>query len=651
MTDNRILWDWGHIQEQLGIDRAYMLNDREVNFLFNVAPKFEWASRWFNIGVSTDDERSAFGHDIMYKLMTPIEIETGVGSLGECFRMDTSTEVFEFYPNNPFLPDGDFDAILSGLKWVRWADLPINNMPVLGNLVTALTDGATGYFPNDCFVTLDDQALLDTPLFNLQAMFDLMTSPTLPMVTIKMKGAGQLEVELVQSPLGGSFVLIPDIDISLSAVFAYILDFFDSDGSMPSAWQVVEVNRDILALPPELIVTQISEFEFVGDTDHTLTAIFVPRINDEFPYFNPFGGIREIEACGSLRVVGAESGDEFNFQNFRNGNQTREGVIMATQEEIRWGVHHGIYDVMLDAIAGHGDGVTSNIRDAITIDKDGDVSVDKSGSVQAVEFSSTTAENMNGGAYNQAVQFAKLFTDMDVQIVATYSDNLIIKSLQYVMRTAEILVFSVSAYRITAVPVVIDVLKLAESIYCTGSFASGLFAYASNPATHSEDDLLYILDMASDVSSDALSQWYTDGKASPLTLYTGYGCYRLPGQHYTFNTTTWLPNNTTLYSGSLLSRKYRVEIDVVEPMTNALGDRFDGVYWHDVGFSANTNHKSKLNGSVSPLVTPPYLDGAGKYILEYNVPNYLTYVNFNNVAIGTVVSGKLVYSIYDLGEY
>lgn len=574
----------------------------------------------------------------------------GVGSLGSCFRLDTTTEAFSFYPNDPFTDkENDAGKILSHTKFARFADLPINEIPLIGDFIENVLGGVSGYFDNDIFITEDVLSPFSNPLERLGDMVSQITSFPLPYVKIELEGAGQLEVELVNVPEGGSVLLIPDLDVSLQSLWDTVVDLVDNDGSLPATWMLTEVNRNIVGF--ELVATQVQEFEFTEDDVHTMHVIFVPIPKLTPPFINAFGGIREIEVCGSLRIIGTQTGNEINSSNFKQTEMIREGVIaVSTIDDIRAGVHLGIYDVMTDAIKGHGDGVTSNIIDSIVINKNGDVAVDKGSNIPAPTYTTTPDEQRNGASYNQAVQFAKLFTDTDSQISEGFSDNLIIKSLQYVLATVEILVFSIVDYRATASAIVIDVAKLSETIFCTGSFVGGVFEYGNNPANHGATDFEYMLDLAQDIPSSQLQSWYSDGYNQPSIEYKSFACYVYPPVLLVLDATDWDDaGNDARYinTESLLqaNRRYRVEIS--GNLTKDATNNWDGMYrevnsirsYLPFGIGATSGAKA------TPTTTPTY-DANGYTVIIENVGMRL----YASIADITLYSGSFTLNFIDLGS-
>lgn len=534
----------------------------------------------------------------------------------------------EYTPNNPF-SSGDLPAGYDNPAFIRFSRFDTWFPDWLDDWFFGAIENVTGYLENDIFVF---------PL-SLADQIDPYSDLDYPTIKLTVQGTGILRLKFLLAPLGGRALISFD-PVDILDIFSAI---FTTDD------RIIELNRDILALVPETDVDAIEEIVLDTDTTHEIYITFLPTINDEFPIVQYGGGFRGYEVCGNLTVISPVTGEPIDFTD-TNGTIYQEGIIVATYEDILRALNeHRTIESNRWLLASDAD----NIESGVTIDKvTGEVTIDKSSGVLSPEFDSNIYEIQNGGAYNQAVQFAKLFTDTDAQIVGGFTDALIQKSIEYVLAGVDILTFSVFNYRASAQAIVIDVAKLAEEIYCSGSFANGLFQYASNPANHDATDFGYILDMASDVPNSTLSNWNADGKQSPSSLYTGYACYRAPSQSITFDVNNFTRGNSQWYTGGLANRRYRLEIDVTEVLIDANGTKYDGVYFEEAGQSPSDFYNVRLLAGGTQVLSsqhPAYLDGTGKYVLEFAHASTITGSNFQLTPMVTPVSGSITLTLYDLG--
>jgi hypothetical protein len=575
-----------------------------------------------------------------------------------CFRLDATSEIFQWYPNDPFTDPDNLDddkQIASLLRWNRWGGVDETAHPVFQELTDNLT-GFLGYFESDAILSVDPAGLFANPITKLGNLIDIFTSFPFPYVMFEFSGTGQIEVEILNVPLGGTAVLIPNLDISLSALWDTLVSFVDDGVAIPQLWQFAETNRDVISVPPETLSSLTVEFEFTEDTDHTLHVVFIPRIDDAIPFVFPFGGIREVEACGNITFKGQETGNTYTSENYKVSIEDKKGFIMATTDDLYDALVRWTNERANRWLQGYS---PDNIISGVTVDKDtGEITVTGGTGVIPPEYSTTEIEQKAGGYYNQAVQLKAVFDDANTQITAGWTQSNIEKAILFVIALPTFNVFTIADYFTADPQISIDVNALAEQIFCAGDFRKGLFLYASDVNNHTESEFAYIIDLASDIPNKTISQWYFDGKNSPSNLYTSYECYRQPAISYTYD----LSNPVTLtpklwYTAETTQRIYRVEIDVNQVFIDDNGHSFDGVYYVPSGGSPDNWCRLRLqqqSGALAPLVVPTYLNGTGKYVLQFQstvspVTGTYFYALGTDRAWGTAQQGDIDITIYDLG--
>jgi hypothetical protein len=140
-----------------------------------------------------------------------------------------------------------------------------------------------GYLATDIFVP--PAAINIDPI-------DLITL-NLPRVEVKVRGSGQVEIDLLAVPLGGYLVTkvgsMPNIgDIIIGGV-------------IETGVQIIDLNNDDVSIPPESNVLISEEFNIEAETPETITTIymvFIPKIDDALIPLAFGGGIRQIGLCG-----------------------------------------------------------------------------------------------------------------------------------------------------------------------------------------------------------------------------------------------------------------------------------------------------------------------------------------------------------------
>lgn len=507
-------------------------NDAEWLWLLHKAIGLPSQQRfWIN---DADGERDVMRHAWEARVATPFanSIIDGVlcsgdesgGSLGSCFRMDTTTEVFSFYPNDPFTDsqNDNGSAIATALKWQRWQDAGINGIPYAGDVIESVLGAVTGYFPNDIFITLDTLGLFDNPIDRLADIFSGFTSFPFPTVFVELEGEGQFEIELINVPFGGSALMIPDLELSLNALTSFIIEYLDGDETLPQTWVLSELNRDLLSVPPELVATSVHEFEFTGDERHTMHVVFIPRLDIEPPFYFPFGGVREIEVCGSLRIIGSQSGDVIDRQNFRNGQHVRGGVIgMSTIDDICAGVVCALEEVSSRILLAD-DG---NVKNAVSIGTDGIKTVSVSSgskgnlSVSGKQSRNGSAQGIYEGLNNWLADLQDFHDDFtgDIATATTF-----MRSKYDLYDTFDTKYQNYYNYRLVpngVLPVFLQ--AIVEELYCGNMTHADVISWIID--SYSGDKVL-LIDLLETVSPIQWTIWSNNGSEVPLDDYISFAC-------------------------------------------------------------------------------------------------------------------------------
>lgn len=502
---------------------------------------------------------------------------------GSCFRMDTTTEIFQFYPNNPFDRTDD-ERTVSGMSWVRFGDIVQTNAPEwLQNALDNVAD-RVGYFENDCFI---DYNVTGNPFADItnrvEDFFNAFRDKNLnpfPTVTFRFSGTGQLEIEFAQVPFGGAVLVTWDFNPELND----ILDIVQGKPTTLTNFQLIEVNRDLIGLPPELVTTTIFEREFDDDIEHVVRCYFTPSGQLEPPFFLPFGGIREVEFCG-VSAIGSETGNTYNQFNYRGAPAIRKGVLpVSTVDDfydalVRWNDERAVRWLA---------GQSRNVRDGLQLEpRDEGFDIELRGIVErgrGVEIEGVTNQEV---LFGQALSVGRGFRELVAELV-TWESNGVTKET-IVQRLAQLYKFGFGI-DLTATPVVqfgndlqtlidaatlnttpvVDPVAIANFVYCNGNNKQSLYRYAldveENGAVSPLDIANFYRLLIDNLEESQLNDWYEDPESVPDTGFTNAPCYRFPSIQVTVDHTQLVsavyydfspPYSVTLPSGG--SRKYRME--------------------------------------------------------------------------------------------
>lgn len=658
--DKRLRWDWQFLQTLSDDTNCYQLTEKQVNFLLGIEPMYSWATRWQNTEGSSPDDWDTFGSQTMHALMTPSEDcgeECGEGSLGECFRLETMSEAFEFYPNNPF---DESDRRFTPTQ-ARWRRLSViigeDELPQWLQTTLDFLGDLGGYFPNDCFISYADVAPFQESTF--ENFFDFLSNFTLqpfPYVFWEMQGIGQFEIEFCQVPLGGAALMSWDITLGIEQIFEIVSGQAGDEGDN---WKILELNRDVIGIPPELVPTIVQEIDFTETGEHSVSVLFFPRFDDQLPFIFPFGGIREIEICG-LVVTGQETGQSITSYNHRLEQHIRTGAIgIMSVDDICNGVICAFEELSRRMLLASS---SENIEGNIEIDKETGLIDFKSILIGGSPVVGTNQELHFGGVYNQAVQFKKLFDDMNANIDSAYAVGTVISLAKLFANPTDISAWEalVTSYFTNDPEIVIDANALALQMFCLG-YQNGVLAYALANHGSVEDDVNTIIDFVSDIPSSTWNNWYDVGAKLPRDGYQTASCYRLPDQETEFTAAMMVSGDPALLYLEINQAPNRIKRVVTSGKITGLdGREFDGFYYKHtdgtISYSTATMFRGD-SGTLAPASIPPY-NPASEYSVEYIITSnsYVASIYFVTLPADTwhdefnTPTGTIDVTVIDVGK-
>jgi len=183
----------------------------------------------------------------------------------DCFEYLSYASFIRFEPVNPYLePDTVPDGYLT--------------QPFLVNGQNGVD--IPNYEPFDILVPLDSLTL-DVNWFE-----DI--GGQLPQITIGVQGAGQVLVKLLTQVAGGLAVITVDNPPNLLDIIA---------GVLTGAENIMDLNLDIVSLPPETATEIDYPLDIVGAGLHTIYIVFLPILDDSLIPVRFGGGFRGVTLC------------------------------------------------------------------------------------------------------------------------------------------------------------------------------------------------------------------------------------------------------------------------------------------------------------------------------------------------------------------
>lgn len=95
---------------------------------------------------------------------------------------------------------------------------------------------------------------------------------------VTVSGIGTVELHLLAIPAGGAALVVDDDDITTATT--------------------IDLNKDLVAVPPETDTVIIHERKFTTEGEHHIDVSFLPQFNDSEIFLGYGGGIRKLELCG-----------------------------------------------------------------------------------------------------------------------------------------------------------------------------------------------------------------------------------------------------------------------------------------------------------------------------------------------------------------
>lgn len=463
--------------------------------------------------------------------------QTCAQDTGNCYRVSPANACVQFFPNDPFSfedTQGIFDAVGFWSSWDNerqkiptWIDDLINSLP-------GISLDNIGYAFGDAFVTSPPTADYDD---TLQVLIDYVTNvltSQYPSVKIDLRGTGEVDVQLLSIPFGGTAVIVKD---GLETIGSILNALLLGNLSALQGVSFIEVQRDIIQIPPDTIATTNALVEFDGDenTIHSLEVFFVPRFNDELT--SPIGlggGIRHFDICGNLTLL-CPGGGEITPNNFGDISAIRSSILLNEAEDVCNDI-----DPCIDN--------NSTVQDNKTRITEQEQSAPSNEYPPAPDIQEPGTNDANCGASWYAAEKLAAFiiatnTDAQTLTLPAFLDSIIASfgwSIEALVDFFLDLLNGVSGTFETDINAAIP--ELAESIYCNGvDVRAGVANFAANGSASLEVREAYANAVACHLDA-ALRNWIAIGQQDTTRNCSSFTCANLKWR-YTWegsNLATWL---------------------------------------------------------------------------------------------------------------
>jgi hypothetical protein len=194
----------------------------------------------------------------------------------DCVELAPHHPAVEWQPMNPFL---DPSNIPSGYLL---APFSVVNLDTIGPIDPAYLVGLEN---GDVITTL-----LSIPGNPIEVLIN-----GLPRFLIRVNGIGTVNLNLINLPFGGFAAIGKDTYVDIPGLIG---------GVIGAGVIIVDLNRDIISIPPETSTLVGQSIEFTEGGPHFIEVAFIPNINDSGTPVTFGGGLRNFMLCGFEPVEG-----------------------------------------------------------------------------------------------------------------------------------------------------------------------------------------------------------------------------------------------------------------------------------------------------------------------------------------------------------
>lgn len=270
----RLAWQnrWvRYIQQPLSeaadcFQESVLLNPENNLIVLNLS-EFEFTRLFSAIMTGAEISYPDESHQVMVDFLKGIQCPPTLVS-EECYNLPTYANNILYSPANPYIePDEIPDGYLTQPFLINGQNG--NDFP--------------GYEPFDAVVPFG------AITFDVNFFEDI--AGQLPTIQIMVNGSGSVNLRFLSFVQGGLVVVTLDTPPNLLDILA---------GIVTGAENIVDLNQDLVSLPPETAKELIFPVTIETAGIHTIYAVFLPILDDSLIPLRFGGGFRGLELCGFL---------------------------------------------------------------------------------------------------------------------------------------------------------------------------------------------------------------------------------------------------------------------------------------------------------------------------------------------------------------
>lgn len=604
------------------------------------------------------------------RTITPLieALATSTGSCGvdgECLAYPPFASFISYSPQNPYTePDLIPDGFEQPPFYVNGKD-PAHDLP--------------NYNKGD--------VILDFGSINIEPSWDLEKTPR---IELCLEGSGVVEIHFLNIVQGGAAIVSLDNPVDLGDIIAGIIgDGIDS----------IDLNQDIVSLPPETAEEIIIEIEIPTEGEHVVYIYFLPTVNDSLIPLAFGGGIREISLCGNLRPCGTpppppppplegvtELKPQFQFTpdcglEYRLLNQDDEIVQDWTAVE-GWTENAAL----CFAVGGGGVATKEDIRDALKewtqwgasailgyeIDEDGEIIIPPDAGEDLPDDDPTTpidetqATNAGGAimvrrGINGIINDIYNLYGADSTADTVLDDAIFIISSKYKVDLTALTTVMTEYWADRAASKVqlqtIDTLTLDSALACRGVSYTTINTVIVAITAVSVEARQNAVAIVNSLIPEQLDEWYERGKGVPSTAYVLYTCTKIPTEQFTLNMA--LAESFTVPFAGTFKANHRYLLEAVGSFTDAdFPNVVQDFFWKidtSTGIKTFIGFTLSVSGTNNATAVQVPYQPSHKYAWTFDKTgdDGGSFTKGNDVfnITGAPVVGTLTVTVTDLGEF
>jgi hypothetical protein len=516
-----------------------------------------------------------------------------------------------------------------------------------------------------------------------------------PQIVLCLEGSGVVELKLLSIAQGGVVVLTVDNPPDIFDILAGII----SDDLL-----IVDLNQDIISLPPETATEIIQELTIETEGEHSVYITFLPILDDSLIPLRFGGGLRAVDLCGNIRPCGTPAPEpppplegvtelkpEFQFtadcgMEYRLRDQ-EDNIVQDWQIVPGWtdnaaacfGAFMSIdYEALKAAIKEGNYEAWNDLAKQVVSGRTTDFNVGSDGTVSDPTTGDPTPELPEedpetpiddtlaakaGGAIFLVDKLQKILNDMHTwfasgTITQQQAEDRLVNLYEFEQAKANVFsLYWYGVYTNSSGAVTLAESTLEGLFFCKGVSLPTLARYIyENHATALEVPVLEVFQ--ENLNQSQLSAWFTEGSATPATDYETYACTKIDTEIITMDMSTGdIVSKTTV---GVWKRGHRMLIKISGTYADSdqpdlLGD---GMYDIDTVTGVKIFNSIGFNssGTANPVQAKVPYEPSHVYAFTIDKSaagsDAVNQFQKNNGAMANPnVTGTLTIEITDLGEY